>query len=576
MKKKSVFSFLIRLFLLLQIFTLAAVSLLLLRYARSHDRMVQEQMERSAQECLRQAEEEIATLYLLAADLSEDSRLTGLAYETYPDEYQRSRLILSVLDTFRGYGDFNAHIGDMEVLFSGGLRLSLTGGYETSYTDLPGNEIMLTDYLLLRNGKLTIRADHPMGIRLFGELPDFEIRVTLAENFTKNLLDLFSEGNQQGAFLMLSEYEGESFPFPAGAENDMTDKIRLAMDPSSALEGNREIRAEGNKYQVSVFPMARLPVSMVIWRTAEPLTANMLRTIGAIIMLVLLISGIFLLLLYHANNRVARPLYRLMGAFDEVRQGKLHTRIHHEKEDEFARIYDSFNSMAAHSEKLVSDLKEEHGLLQNAELMQLQAQIDPHFLYNSFNNIKYMAHCEDYEQIIALVSALADYYRFINKETRQLITLSAEVQHMKTYLVIQQMRFEERIRVDVSPLPEGTESLPVPKLILQPLVENCYQYGIHDKLSDGLIRIRFVREKVWENNRESEGLRISVADNGETMTEEKLEILRKRIRNPDEEARSHALANIRRRLELNYGAPDLLTLHLSDLGGLEVQLWLPL
>ena len=252
------------------------------------------------------------------------------------------------------------------------------------------------------------------------------------------------------------------------------------------------------------------------------------------------------------------------GIDDQVRAGDLSTRIRHNKNDEFSLIYESFNNMSARTQQLIEDIKEQHVLLQNAELAQLQAQIDPHFLYNSFNMIKYMAEGEEYEQISETVSNLAEYYRFINKETRQAIPLQAEVRHMETYLYIQQLRFEGRIQLDDGQLPQQAAGFMVPKLILQPLVENCYKHGLKNKLQDGLIQIRYLIE--------GDRLTLSIADNGGEMTEEKLEEARRHMYDTDNQSISHALSNTRRRLELAFGDPDMIALSINEDQGLTVAL----
>ena len=135
---------------------------------------------------------------------------------------------------------------------------------------------------------------------------------------------------------------------------------------------------------------------------------------------------------------------------------------------------------------------------------------------------------------------------------------------METYVYIQQMRFVDRIRVEIGTLPEEVKDYLVPKLILQPLVENCYNHGLKNKLGDGLILVSFELD--------GDRLTITVADTGEEMTQDKLEKLQQRVADTDDASVSHALANIRRRLELAYEDSDMLKLSIGELGGLCTEL----
>ena len=220
----------------------------------------------------------------------------------------------------------------------------------------------------------------------------------------------------------------------------------------------------------------------------------------------LVISILFFEILYQTNTAVNKPLKKVVQAFGQVQEGNLEIRIFHKPQDEFQYIYSSFNRMVERIQELIENVKEQGRLLQNAELMQLQSQINPHFLYNSFYLIRIMAKNESYDQIIQFVTSLAKYYRFLNKEVEQNIPLSREVEHMENYIDIQQMRFGDKITVHKGQLPESAAGFLVPKLILQPVIENAYNYGMSDILKDGQIAISYSLKEPY--------LCIVIEDNG--------------------------------------------------------------
>jgi len=235
-------------------------------------------------------------------------------------------------------------------------------------------------------------------------------------------------------------------------------------------------------------------------------------------------------------------------------------RIYHKNQDEFGYIYSSFNHMADRIEELLKNVREQEILVQRAERIQLQSQINPHFLYNSFYNIKFMARNGDYDQIETFVTALAKYYRFLNKETDSAISLGAEAEHMEHYIEIQQMRFGDKISVDIGSVPPAVASLRVPKLILQPIAENAYNYGLRDTLEGGKLWVRYTMEGTR--------LRIEIGDNGGKMTPGKLEAIGMQMNTFSGEPLNHALTNIHRRLKLTFGDGCGLELAMGEEKGL--------
>lgn len=561
----SAFKRLAVLFFLIELIVLVGVSLLLFRYAGIQEQADMEALDKVVVQSIQQIDEQIQSIYRLAENLSTDTRLSQIAYHMYPDEYERSRLVLGIIGNIRNISTLNTFIEDITVTFPAeNLELGNIDGYNkwASYSFPDDAEFALSEYLFFSDGRLKIRIAHPLISRALGNEPDYECEVLFSQEFLYSHLTLFGENEQSGAMLILSDQKGNTLPVTEHETDPVTVHARERLKVAGALSLREDVQIGQNRFSVSYEPAGKYPITLVTWRNINSLSANMTTTLISVFAVIFMTGAFFLLIILQANRSVARPIYQLRDAFKEVKNGDLSTRIRHNKNDEFHFIYDSFNEMTGRIEQLIRDIREQYNLLQNAELMQLQAQIDPHFLYNSFLVIKYMAGGEEYEQITEFVSALAEYYRFVNREIRQAIPLSAEVKHMETYVYIQQMRFESRIQVEEGSLPDKAGGFLVPKLILQPLVENCYTHGLQNKLNSGVIFISF--------GLEGKRLTIEISDNGGEMTEEKLEELRQRITETDDGSICHALANTRRRLELAYGAPDMLSLSIGPEGGLKV------
>jgi two-component system sensor histidine kinase YesM len=264
---------------------------------------------------------------------------------------------------------------------------------------------------------------------------------------------------------------------------------------------------------------------------------------------------------------------KLVDAFKEVEQGNLDISADHRGSDEFAYLFRGFNSMVNQLKRLIDQVLKQKILAQRSELKQLQSQINPHFLYNSFFILHGMVLQRDYENLEKFSRQLGSYYQFLTRSTSDEIPLQREVEHARTYAEIQARRFRNRIRLEFGDLPEDRHELVVPRLIIQPLLENAFEHGLRNKISDGVVSVRFVSEP--------ERFAISVADNGDEIDEQMIVGMRDLLA-PDGgtlEALERSgftehtgLANVHRRLQLKFGKDSGLRLRLGEAGGLEAEL----
>ena len=201
-------------------------------------------------------------------------------------------------------------------------------------------------------------------------------------------------------------------------------------------------------------------------------------------------------------------------------------------------------------------------------MKQLQAQINPHFLYNSFFMLQRMIRFDpDVAQEVA--SALASCFRYITKNSMDNVTLREEYENVTNYSYIQGLRFEGRIRIELEPLPEQFHKIPVPKLILQPILENAFKYGLTNKLADGYIHMSFLTD--------TDHLIIRIEDNGDELTDETLKYLTQQLTATaisSSGIEMSGILNIQRRLNIFSNYKDSLKVRRSDLGGLCVEITL--
>lgn len=275
-----------------------------------------------------------------------------------------------------------------------------------------------------------------------------------------------------------------------------------------------------------------------------------------------LLTVIYCIVLY---RMIKKPADQLIDALRQVENENFGTKLPAGNLQEFATIYAAFNRMTGKLKYLIDNIYIQKILVQKADLRQLQTQINPHFLYNSFFILKKRITTAEYEEAKQLADMLGMYFKYITKNGSDFTTLSEELSHAKIYADIQASRFKDRVTVKWGQVPSEYENLRVPRLILQPILENAFKYGLEDVEFDGILQVSFEKQ--------GEYLLIHIEDNSEGYQKNLSQIsnLRQCLSGEALETETSGLINIHRRLQLFFGDPECgLTLEQSELGGLRV------
>jgi two-component system sensor histidine kinase YesM len=262
---------------------------------------------------------------------------------------------------------------------------------------------------------------------------------------------------------------------------------------------------------------------------------------------------------------IHHPLNKLIYSFQKVETGDLSIRINEKEKSEFNYLYQGFNRMADNLDNLINQVYNQKLLLQKAEFKQLQAQINPHFLYNSFFMLHRMIQSEMQEESVKMASELGLYFKYITRNKSEFVSLKDEYAHARIYSNIQALRFEGRIEVSFEELPTDAAFIQVPRLILQPVIENAYNYGLENMVEGGLLKVSFTKGY--------QQLSIHVEDNGNSLPDDKLDSLRKSLNIPDTSLTTgeiSALLNIHQRMQIFFKSQEPLRVERSVLGGLKV------
>ncbi|WP_409342681.1 sensor histidine kinase [Paenibacillus sp. MBLB4367] len=265
---------------------------------------------------------------------------------------------------------------------------------------------------------------------------------------------------------------------------------------------------------------------------------------------------------YLLYRNVQKPIRKLVHGVQLLKKGDLSARIRYRPHNEFDFLFERFNEMAEQIQDLVQRVYAEKLRLNEATLKQLQAQINPHFLYNSLFFIINTAMLQDTKAVVAMAQNLAEYYRYTTRMEERTAPLREELKLVGNYLAIHNLRLQ-RLHYEID-VPEAMQELPLPRLLLQPIVENAIVHGIDNKPGDGLIRIT---GSMYDDSCE-----IVVDDNGAGMSDEALAGLEQQLALPVEATAGFGVWNVHKRLHYAFGESSGLRLSHSPLGGIRVTL----
>lgn len=271
-------------------------------------------------------------------------------------------------------------------------------------------------------------------------------------------------------------------------------------------------------------------------------------TIAVLVMIVVIL---FLAVLLAANsfqrmgNAIHRPILQLEEMTDKITHGDLDARVEGSIVEELSPLAVGLNRMAGHLQRLIDERVEVQQNLQKAEMRALQAQITPHFVYNTLETIIWLAEQERNEELVGITMAFTDFFRVSLNQGKDYVSVEKEERHVRSYLNIQSVRYKSVMTYEIG-IAQEISQYPMLKLLLQPLVENAIYHGIKNKRGGGHITVSGVKDGAEE-------MTFTVTDSGIGMGEEKLAAVKKRLQDNTQSGDSgFGLYNVNRRIRLYY------------------------
>ncbi|MGM0792475.1 MAG: sensor histidine kinase [Bacillota bacterium] len=253
-----------------------------------------------------------------------------------------------------------------------------------------------------------------------------------------------------------------------------------------------------------------------------------------------------IVVIWISTHYIVKPLNQLRLVMDEVEKDNFHVQVQINRKDELGRVGDSFNKMMNKINNLISDIYQKDINEKEAQLRALRAQINPHFLYNTLDAINWMAQFDKTDEVSKMTIALSRLLKSSISNNKEFIRLEEEAKYIDDYMTIQKIRFQDKIHYSMQ-IDEAAKNCLVPKLILQPIVENAMIHGLEKKLENGYLLIKgYVKNDL---------LHIQIIDNGVGMDERTMSALLKGVYvNRDEnKGTGNGILNVQNRIKLLFG-----------------------
>lgn len=547
--------------ILLPVYVLSAV-IFHWTYLQMHQQIIRSQM---AQLNLyaETIDDEISRIRLLEYNCINDIDLVYLA-NAYPilDTFERAQYLLRAQHRLQVMKNSSVCIGDV-ILHLPEVGKSIdTHDVESLEENWQNEPAALacapqSDLAQTSSGELQMSIQYPLSPQN-GHTPSMVMRLTLSNSQIRRLL-LGMDNTQETGLVLTSPDNCFTLEKTNNAAFLQPDLLSLA----SELPSTEEVTVEGKHFQKTAVALAESDLILISFSSTEHVFGfrhtylSLLALFGVVSMLAM---GLFA---FSVRHLIHKPIHTLVDSFKHMKDNNFDVRIHQKKNDEFAYLYDSFNGMMDHLQQLIEQVYNQRLLTQRAELKQLQAQINPHFLYNGFYNIYRMAKKDGCDDIAEFSQLLSEYYQYITRNASDIVTMEQEIGHAMTYLKIQQIRFSNRLEIHTEPIGPEFSLLQVPRLILQPILENAFEHGLKNVLEPKLFIHFEAGPREWN---------VFIEDNGSEFSQPELLSLQQKLDSTDSQTETTALINIHRRLRYHFGPESGLRLFRTDAGGLLVQL----
>lgn len=438
---------------------------------------------------------------------------------------------------------------------------ALISSYDTVFEAVEFYETIPKNGWFVNGNRLFFSAAYPYSFLKSAQHqePQYFVTAEFSRYHLEEVRDLISNTENSRNLLLFPDFTSIS---------QMTDTDSAALEQIVADGGTQgtekrgEFRLSGEKFLYFVETDKKSGIKLMTYLPVSNLLEPVQRVAKITVFGIFLILGSALLFLLLFYKSIVQQLNLLTAKFKQVENGDLETSIDKRPGNEFGYVFEQFNQMVVGSRHLLNSLLKEQASRNQAEIKQLQFQINPHFLYNSLGYLVAVSH--DQEAVRTMSAHLADYYQYSTRVSQE-TTLGKELDFAENYLEIMLLRKDLEYLIDVAPELREEPILPI---LIQPLIENAIQHGIEGKIGAHWVCVSVEKTAT--------ALKVSVEDDGYGMNETKIkQLLDALSRSERGEGVSIGLWNVNQRLINRYGKGARLQFTGNELGGLTVFFYRP-
>lgn len=569
-KEKNFIQYLFRwLLLVFLLFAFVSVVFNVLTYLREREyyfEIIEEEQQNRINYLSKNMNEELINLKITANMMAEDEQVLELYCKwDFANSFEKNDMLEKIRERLMELDNQNSFVRESRLYFPDkGIKIDRSGMYlAENEADLFAGMYLENRLLSLNEGKIYIIEVFPRNYLKKIENIDDILSIFIIElNSDQIRQELqFSRMTDQDILFLVSPEEDQIYV--------MTDPVD--MDEMRKTGNSNILKMNGEKYHLmssdnngDFFHLYYLQDQGFLHLIQQKMILSIFLFIA-----VILLSIIFAFLLFF--RKIFRPLeVLLVDAFGQIKRSNFSYRIPLPGKGEvFRNLYENFNYMAERIDVLISRELKQQILINQANFKHLQAQINPHFMYNSYFLLYRLIKKRDIEGSLVVCENLGNFFQYITRDSGDSKSLEEEIRHARSYAVIQAYRFQNKIQIDFPELPEKYGYVEVPRLIVQPLIENVFKYVVGDLDEEEEVQLRVS----YEENEED---LLVIVENSGSISDEMLKQIQTRIEQPEEGAEVTALVNINSRLNLFFKQKSSLAVRKSSLGGLKIILYLKL
>ena len=307
----------------------------------------------------------------------------------------------------------------------------------------------------------------------------------------------------------------------------------------------RTTTLDGENWLVSSYPLQNTGLYLIGAVKVNEFSATQSAITTAILITAFILLVFSLFLIWTISTMISKPAATLAESMRLYEPGSI-TPLEYHNRDEFGVLFSTFNRMQSDIANLIADAKREAEMRKRAEFKALQAQITPHFLYNTLSSIRSLAWQYGATDVENMILALSKFFRISLNNGAEMLTLKQELEQVKAYVYLQSMRFQDKFDITIT-MPDELSRHSICKLTLQPLVENCIKHAFVGMKDMGHIELAVQKQGKY--------IIITVSDNGpnQKINIEKLNQLVNQVYDPEEPIEKYGIHNVNQRIHLYFG-----------------------